>query len=74
MDLDPFLTELCVTIDDAWVAHHRPPGRARPGRPPRLSRSEVARLRLGLPAGSGARPGRGGGRSGDGCDNGHRRL
>jgi Transposase DDE domain len=45
MDLDSFLTELYVTIDDAWQAAHRLE-RPRPGRPPRLSRPEVLTLAL----------------------------
>src|SRR5919204_5492967 len=45
MDLDSFLVELYVTIDDAWQAQHRP-AQPRPGRPPRLSASEVLTLAL----------------------------
>jgi hypothetical protein len=45
MDLDSFLVELDVAIDDAWQAAHRPE-RPRPGRPPRLSRPEVPTLAL----------------------------
>jgi Transposase DDE domain len=44
VDLDSFLVELYVTIDDAWPAPR--PARRRPGRPPRLSPSEVLTLAL----------------------------
>src|ERR671937_1055641 len=42
MDLDSFLTELYVTIDEWWQAQARP--RRRAGRPSRLSPSEVLTL------------------------------
>ena len=42
MDLDSFLTELYVTLDEWWQA--QPPHRRRPGRPSRLSPSEVLTL------------------------------
>jgi hypothetical protein len=43
VDRDSFLTELYVTIDDGWQARW-PVRRARAGRPPRLSASEVLTL------------------------------
>ena len=42
MDLDSFLTELYVVLDDWWQA--QPTRRRRPGRPSRLSPSEVLTL------------------------------
>jgi hypothetical protein len=42
MDLDSFLTELYVTIDEWWQT--QVPSRRRPGRPSRLSPSEVLTL------------------------------
>jgi hypothetical protein len=44
MDLDSFLTELYCAVDDWWQAAHPPGGRRPPGRPARLSPSEVLTL------------------------------
>jgi hypothetical protein len=45
MDLDAFLLAVYVHVDDWWQVHH-PPTRRRPGRPRRLSASEVLTLAL----------------------------
>jgi hypothetical protein len=45
MDLDSFLLAVYVHVDDWWKAHH-PAGARRPGRPTRLSPSEVLTLAL----------------------------
>jgi len=45
MDLDSFLVAVYVHVDDWWKAHH-PVGPRRPGRPTRLSASEVLTLAL----------------------------
>lgn len=45
MDLDAFLLAVYVHVDDWWQTHH-PPTPLRPGRPPRLSASEVLTLAL----------------------------
>ncbi len=43
MDLETFLVSLYVLIDDWWLAERMPPTR-KPGRPPRLTDSEVLTL------------------------------
>jgi len=45
MDLDSFLVAVYVHVDDWWKAHH-PPRQRRPGRPSRLSASEILALAL----------------------------